>query len=153
MWFYDEAEMDWKWFRPGWPESTLETLDYYHSYDVIVMDACTLEIRQTSPIPTPIPTPTPTSITWEFPHGLIQHQAAAFSRRYDVTTVTLANIPPEDIPAELIIVWFYHEAEMDWKWFKPGWPESTLETLEYCHIYDVIVMNACVWEITPIATP
>jgi len=38
---------------------------------------------------------------------------------------------------------------MEWKWFKEGWPESTLETLEYCRIYDIIVMDACTWEMQP----
>jgi len=93
------------------------------------------------------PTPTPTPISWEFPHGLNQNPSAVFSRHYDGTTIILADIPYEDMPEELIIVWFYDEDEMEWKWFRVGWPESTLETLEHCHIYDVIVMDACTWDI------
>jgi len=59
----------------------------------------------------------------------------------------LANLLAEDVPAELNVVWFYDEVAWQWKWFKLGWPESTLETLEYCHIYDIIVIDACTWEI------
>jgi len=96
--------------------------------------------------PTPIPTPIP--ITWDFPHGLLTDPpgtlSAVFSRHYEGATVTLADIAPEDMPNELVIVWYYDEAEMKWKWHRVGWTESTLE---YCHIYDIIVMDACTWEI------
>ena len=97
------------------------------------------------------PTPTTTPVTWDFPHGLLTDPpdtlSAVFSRHYDGTTIILADIPNEDFPDELIVLWLYDEEAMEWKWFKPGWPESTLETLEYCHIYDVIVTYACTWEI------
>jgi len=102
-------------------------------------------------IVSPTPTPTPIPITWDFPHGLLTDPpdtlSAVFSRHYVGTTIILADIPYEDVPDELVVVWLYDEVALEWKWFKLGWPESTLETLEFCHIYTVIVMYACTWEI------
>ena len=67
-----------------------------------------------------------------------------FDRHYYGLTVTLSELT---LPAEVIVVWDYDEAAMDWLWFSPGWPESTLDTLEYCKIYDIIVIDECTWEI------
>jgi len=48
VWYYDEAAMTWEWGRSGWPESTLETLESWNIYLIIVESACTWEIPQPS---------------------------------------------------------------------------------------------------------
>ena len=77
----------------------------------------------------------------------MQDPASVFSRHYDGATFTLANLLPEDVPDELISAWYYDEGEMDWKWYRVGWAQSTLETLENGKIYLIIVMEECTWEI------
>jgi hypothetical protein len=64
----------------------------------------------------------------------------------------LYNCPDSDLPTgtepdALVVVWDYDESTMTWKWFKPGWPESTLETLVNGTIYLTIVTEACSWPI------
>ena len=44
-WHYDETQMDWFFYVPGW-ESTLTALEYCKTYIVIVSDACEWEIPQ-----------------------------------------------------------------------------------------------------------
>jgi hypothetical protein len=83
----------------------------------------------------------------EFPHGLNQHKAAIFPRYYDCLTVSLPTLTE---PAQLITVWYYDEAVMTWKWFRPGWPESILTSLENGEIYLIIVQYACTWTIPQI---
>ena len=142
VWYYDEGAMVWKWFKLGWPESTLETLEYCRIYNIIVADGCTWTIPQTAPPPEP--TPTPEECTLSFPHGLMQDPLAVFKRHYYCpTNLDLSTASP---PTQLIVVWLYDEVEMEWL-FWTGWPESTLDTLEYCHIYDIVVTDACTWEI------
>ena len=142
VWYYDESAMEWK-FWTGWPESTLETLEYCHIYDIIVTGGCTWTIPQSEPPPEP--TPIPGDCTLSFPHGLIQDPSAVFKRHYYCEVpVDLSIANP---PAQLNTVWFYNESIPEWLWFSPGWPESTLRTLETCNIYDFIVIDACTWEI------
>ena len=111
-----------------------------------VKSAAGLADATTPPGPAIPLTPTPKPVIWEFPHGLALDPTAVFYKHYDGATITLADLSPGDVPAELSVVWYYDEGEMQWKWFT-GWPESTLITLEYCHIYSAIVMDACIWEI------
>lgn len=85
--------------------------------------------------------------TWQFPHGIIDNPTALFPRHYECATVTLGDIPLQDIPEELVVVWHYDEAAMVWEWFRPSWGESTLITLEYCNIYLIVVMSQCTWNI------
>ena len=154
VWYYDEAALvpAWLWFTPGWPESTLQTLEYCHLYDIVVIDGCTWTIPQTEPPPEP--TPTPEDCTLSFPHGINDYQTAVFKRHYYCEEpLDLSDASP---PAQLNVVWYYDESDPNtgWLWFSPGWPESTLETLVYCHIYDFIVIGACTWEIPqPVPTP
>jgi len=86
----------------------------------------------------------PLPVTWEFSHGLNQNPSAVFHRHYDGIEVALSDLTP---PEEVVVIWFYDEVAWQWKWYKVGWTESTLETLEYCNIYVIIVMDACTWEI------
>jgi hypothetical protein len=85
----------------------------------------------------------PPECDWTFPHGLNTDPSAVFSRYYDCIPVSL----PANDPAELISVWYYDEAVPEWKWYKPGWPESTLTSLEQDNIYQVIVQDATTWTI------
>jgi hypothetical protein len=39
---------------------------------------------------------------------------------------------------------------MTWEWFRPGWPESTLTSLENGEIYLITVQDACTWTIPQI---
>ena len=78
-----------------------------------------------------------------FPHGLGQDPTAVFPRLYDGAEVTL---PTGTEPPELLIVWYYDEALMQWLFYVPGW-ESTLTKLEYWRIYATIVSDACTWDI------
>jgi len=80
----------------------------------------------------------------DFPHGLNQDTSAIFLRYYDCETVSL---PTSTEPAQLVVVWYYNEATMTWEWFRPGWPESTLTSLENGEIYFIIVQDACTWTI------
>jgi hypothetical protein len=82
--------------------------------------------------------------SWTFPHGLTTDPSAVFSRLYACQTVSL---PTGTEPANLISVWYYDEAVPEWKWYKPGWPESTLTSLVNGEIYQVIVQDACSWTI------
>jgi len=88
-----------------------------------------------------------TLCTWEFPHGIVDSPTALFPRHYECDTITLGDIPLQDIPEDLVVVWYYDEDALEWEWFRPGWGESTLMTLEYCNIYLVVVMSQCTWEI------
>jgi C1A family cysteine protease len=141
-------DLDWsngnKWLTvtigPGETIEGGETVDP-SSY---VKSAAGLPDETTSPGPE-IPTaPTPTPFIWEFPHGLNNDSTALFPRRYGGVEVVLVDLTP---PSELVLVWYYDEAAMTWEWGRPGWPESTLETLENWNIYLIIVESACTWEI------
>jgi len=81
-------------------------------------------------------------LVWEFPHGLNQNPTAEFSRIYDGKTTLISELSP---PPELIMVRRYDEAEMEWEWYRQGWPESTLLELKEGEIYGIVVRDACVW--------
>ncbi|HUU63119.1 MAG TPA: PKD domain-containing protein [Dehalococcoidia bacterium] len=83
----------------------------------------------------------------DFPHGLTQDTAAIFPRYYDCLTVSLPTLTE---PTQLIVVWYYDEVAQSWEWFRPGWPESILTSLENGEIYLIIVQNACTWTIPQI---
>jgi len=82
---------------------------------------------------------------WDFAHGLIQDPAAVFPKRYVCPQPKTLAYDDVTLPDCLSIVWFYDEVAMDWFWFRPTWPESTLTSLEYDSYYDVIVTVACTW--------
>ncbi len=82
------------------------------------------------------------TVTWDFPHGLLDDASAVFLRHYDGTDVSL----PAGEPTELLAVWFYDEGAMAWYYYVPGW-ESTLTDLEFCNTYMVIVTEATTWDI------
>jgi len=84
---------------------------------------------------------------FQFPHGLSQDTAAIFARYYGCETVSLPTLTE---PAQLIAVWYYNEATKTWEWFRPGWPESTLTSLENGEIYLIIVQSTCTWTIPQI---
>ena len=69
---------------------------------------------------------------------------AVFPRLYNCPDI---DLPTYTEPGALVVVWYYDEATMVWEWFKPGWPESTLEVLENGNIYLITVTEACTWEI------
>ena len=83
----------------------------------------------------------------DFPHGLNQDTSSIFLRYYECET---ASLPTSTEPAQLIVVWYYNETTMTWEWFRPGWPESTLTSLENGEIYFIIVQDACTWTIPQI---
>jgi len=91
---------------------------------------------------------------WTFPHGLTQDPTAVFKRIHGGDGTGSSNgctadvaLPAGTEPADLIIVWFYNESAMEWEWFRVGWTESTLGSLQMGEIYDIIVMDACTWQV------
>jgi len=85
----------------------------------------------------PIP-PEPYFI-WDFPND------GVFARQVPSTVtaeIVLAELDPVYIPGEVSVVWYMNEL-----WFRPGWPESTLESLVPGETYTVVVSGACVWNI------
>ena len=113
--------------------------------------------QKVSPTPTPIPTPTPTPTPtftptptptvctpWEFPHGILDNPTAVFPRYYNCPDT---DLPTGTEPGELISAWYYDVSAMEWKWYRVGWAQSTLETLENGKIYLIIVMEECTWAI------
>ena len=83
-------------------------------------------------------------LVWEFPHGINQHKFATFHKQYTGETKLLDTLTPPD---EFIVIWLYDVANMRWLWWRPGWPEATLETLENGKIYEIYVTDACRWEL------
>jgi hypothetical protein len=83
---------------------------------------------------------------WDLPYGLDEDPMAINMYMYpsDATQVTLADITAPD---ELVVVWYYGGPGVGWKWFKPGWPESTLATLVPGKYYIGIALTATEWEI------
>jgi len=61
--------------------------------------------------------------------------------------ITDVSLPTGTEPADLIVVWYYDESAKEWVWYRVGWTESTLDTLEMGEIYDIIVMDACIWQL------
>jgi PKD repeat protein len=84
--------------------------------------------------------------TWSLPWGYTADPTAINLYLYPLgaTQVTLADLTP---PAELATVWYYGGSVVGWKWFRPGWPESTLATLDPGKYYIGIVSTATEWEI------
>jgi len=124
-------------FTPGWV--------YVVGTDAGMFKEAICQKTSPTPMPTPTPSPTPTACTtWEFSHGILDNPTAVFPRHYDCPDIAL---PTGTEPDELVLVWHYDVNAMEWKWFRPGWLESTLDTLEYCNIYVIIVMEKCTWEI------
>ena len=136
-------------FTPGWVYEV--GIDAAKFTEAICHKISPVPIPTPTPTHTPTPTPTPTltptptiCTTWEFSHGILDNPTAVFSKHDDCPDIAL---PTGTEPGELIVVWYYDEVAMEWKWYRPGWPESTLDTLEYCNIYTIIVMEECTWEI------
>ena len=86
---------------------------------------------------------------WTFSHGLTQNEAAVFLRRYEGEPIALPTLTEPD---ELLAVYHYDEKEMKWSYFTPLWPEKSLYTLEPGEIYQVVVQDACEWEL-PVVEP
>jgi branched-chain amino acid transport system substrate-binding protein len=87
-----------------------------------------------------------TTPTWELPDGLDENPMAMNGYLYpaDAAQVTLADLT---LPEELLVVWHDGGPGVGWKWFRPGWPEGTLATLDPGKYYIGIVSTATVWEI------
>ena len=97
----------------------------------------------------------PVGCSWSFPHGLQSDPTAVFKRVHGPGVPPSANncdtnvgLPTTTVPADLIVVWYYDESIPEWL-FWTGWPESTLWTLELGSIYDIIVWDACTWQLLP----
>jgi hypothetical protein len=90
---------------------------------------------------TPIP-------TWELDWGLDADPAAVNLWMYpeDAAAVTLADVA-DTIPDDVSVIWHYSGTAEGWKWFTPGWAQSTMDTLEAGEYYIGIALSACQWEI------
>ena len=101
-----------------------------------------------APTPTPTPGPTPTPVIWDLPYGLDEDMWAVNLWTYpnDAVQVTTAGIE-DTVPANLAVVWHYSGPAMGWQWFRPGWPEITLDTFDPGSYYIGIVLSASTWVI------
>jgi parallel beta-helix repeat protein len=88
-----------------------------------------------------------TAQVWTLPSGLDENPMAMNQYQYpaDAAQVTLADLA---LPEELLVVWHDAGPGVGWKWFRPGWPESTLATLDPGKYYIGIVSTATEWEIS-----
>jgi hypothetical protein len=87
-------------------------------------------------------------VAWDLTYGLIDDDAAVNLWQYPggAVQVTLADVEAT-IPDDLSVIWHYAGTVEGWLWFTPGWPESTLDTLEAGKYYIGIALSACQWEI------
>ena len=107
-------------------------------------DASNGDLKLASSSPPPPPTPLP-SHTWTF-------SAAGFFPKHLPDSyngeVVLADLDPAAIPAQVQGVWWWDDADLEWKLWVPG-VGGVLTTLGGGHTYDymVLVTGACDWEI------
>jgi len=92
--------------------------------------------------------PQPTVVNWDLPYGLDEDDAAVNQWKYpeDAEQVTLADVE-DTMPDDFSVIWHYADTTVGWQWFTPGWPESTLDTLEAGKYYIGVALSACQWEI------
>ena len=93
--------------------------------------------------------PPPVVVPWDLPYGLDADDAAVNQWQYpkDAVQVTLADVG-DTMPDDFSVIWHYADTTVGWQWFTPGWPESTLDTLEAGKYYIGIALSACQWEIS-----
>jgi len=143
VFWYDCDAMEWKFWAPGAPGCTLDTLGGGHTFDYFVMvayGACDWEIPITGEIPPPIPPSD--SHDWTFCSAgyFPQHLPDGYTGE-----VVLDDLI--DVPTEVQGVYSYDGNE--WLFWAPGAPECTLMALGGGHTYDyaVVVTNPCEWNI------
>jgi len=107
----------------------------------------TLEAPEVTLYATSVP-PQPTVVNWDLPYGLDEDDAAVNQWKYpeDAEQVTLADVE-DTMPDDFSVIWHYADTTVGWQWFTPGWPESTLDTLEAGKYYIGVALSACQWEI------
>ena len=145
VYWYDCSALQWKFWAPGAPGTTLTTLGGGHTYDymVSVTGDCDLDIPFPGTIPTPLPPPSGPH-NWDFcSSGFFpSHLPDSYTEQ-----IVLANLGT--IPGEVQGVYWYDCNAIEWKFWAPGAPGTTLTTLGGGHTYDymVSVTGSCDWEV------
>lgn len=119
---------------------TVEGADAEEMPDVhMTLEATAVTVRASS-------TPVSTKKTWTMPYGLNADPAAVNPWLYSGASDS-APLDGLETPSEVMVVWHYAGPAQGWQWFRPGWPESTLDMFETGRYYIGIASTACEWEI------
>jgi hypothetical protein len=89
-------------------------------------------------------------VVFPMPYGLDADPAAINLYQYDEDAVQVDMADPDveaSIPAEVNIIWHYAGTVDGWEWFRPGWAESTLTTMDPGLYYVGIATTDTEWPI------
>jgi len=141
VYWLDETTGGWQYFIPGWPVSTVTSLDPGQVYLVAVSGACSWNL------PCEEGTASPTGNTWNFPStsAVFLSPTPQNGRPYLGAAV---GLPTGTEPEELSGVYWLDEETGAWQYFIPGWPVSTVTSLDPGQAYLVAVSGACSWALS-----